>query len=292
MRGFRQDAFERFLSERGQRVTWRVSHLCPCRSQVTGGADPRCTVCLGEGYLWDSAPVDTYTEHLIRGAGDGDRLAHALVTAITTVQCGATVCTSPDEYVLFADTLLWKPNEGPSPGMQYTVTYSAVRDYLIGVTSVLVAKQFAQFGEWDKGDMIATIPARDVHGALLDVYQIGEFDRMTLADSVVRRSFLGVRGERDRFPERTIRAVTDAFGLQGGVQVPLEDGIDFRVTGNTVEWLSDTLAAGDGYSLRYVVSPEYFVWTTLEQPRAHDLGKALPKKVVLRLFDLFGRDKR
>ena len=292
MTGFNEQGFETFLSRRGQRVAWRRSAPCPCRSNLTGGSDPRCAVCKGEGYLWDAESVDTYTELLVRGAGDGERLGHPLVAAITSVQAGARTYLTPSEYVLFADMLLWKPQAGPAEGMQYTVVYTAVRDYRIGVSGVTFTKQFAQFGEWDRRDMIATVPARDASGALLEIYGIGDFDRVTLVDSVVRQSFVGQRGQADTVPERTIRAVTDAFGLHNGAKVPLEDGTDFRVTGNTVEWLSSALAVGEGYTLRYVASPEYFVWTSIEQPRAHDLGKALPKRVVLRSFDLFGRDKR
>jgi hypothetical protein len=228
---------------------------------------------------------------VIRGQGEGERFAHPIVVSIASVKSGSTTYYVTTDYTLLMDTILWVAGRGPSVGMPYVVTYTAYRDYLIGVSRVVLNQQFAQFGEWEQGDMIATVPARDVCGTVQEIYGIGDMDRVTLLDSVIRRNFVGTRGQQDVLLGRVVRIVMDAFYLDSGSPVPLAEGIDFRVTGNVVEWLRGTTPDGTAYSLRYIACPECFVWKTLEQPRAHDLGLALPKKVILRSFDLFGRDK-
>ena len=48
-------------------------------------------------------------------------------------------------------------------------------------------------------------------------------------------------------------------------------------------------AFGQNYSLTGRYFPEYFVWVDLVQTRHHHDGFDLPRHVVLRRFDLFGR---
>lgn len=45
-------AFNRLLGNMGQRVLWRPSTLCPCRSPFSGAAEQGCPVCSGRGVFW------------------------------------------------------------------------------------------------------------------------------------------------------------------------------------------------------------------------------------------------
>lgn len=47
--------FNRQLNQMGQTMLWRSSMLCPCRSELTGGADVDCPTCNGLGVFWNPA---------------------------------------------------------------------------------------------------------------------------------------------------------------------------------------------------------------------------------------------
>lgn len=57
---FNAGAFDRFLGNIGQRVSWRRSYACACVNPMTGQPDPKHALCQGKGRLWD-APVETVT---------------------------------------------------------------------------------------------------------------------------------------------------------------------------------------------------------------------------------------
>lgn len=52
---FNSAAFDKFLTDIGQRVEWRRSYACPCVSQTSGQPDPKHALCSGKGRLWDAA---------------------------------------------------------------------------------------------------------------------------------------------------------------------------------------------------------------------------------------------
>lgn len=57
---FNPAAFDRHLTNIGQDVNWRRSYACACVSQTSGQPDPKHTLCLGKGRIWDP-PVKTVT---------------------------------------------------------------------------------------------------------------------------------------------------------------------------------------------------------------------------------------
>jgi len=52
---FNAAAFDRFLENIGQAVTWRHSYGCACVSPDSGAPDPKHALCQGKGRLWDPA---------------------------------------------------------------------------------------------------------------------------------------------------------------------------------------------------------------------------------------------
>ena len=294
---FDQSLMEGMLANVGQHVLWQRSERCPCRSLMTGGADPRCLYCHGEGYVWATLGTTTVTESLYR-SGTACTLSHPRVTAIVSVVSGAKTYSVNTDYTRLNNVVTWISGHGPSQGMPVSVQYTYQTDYVIGIERALLNNQFSQFGEWNTTDLIATIPARDEQGIALDIFGAGDFDRFVLVDSTIRSSFLGVRGTADRVNSRYVWSIVSAYWLLAGVRKNLVYGTDYTIANGVVTWVDVVPPAtdnrppvGTAYAIQYLTCPEFFVWTTLEQPRAHDRGMMLPKKLALRSFELFGRDK-
>ncbi len=149
-------------------------------------------------------------------------------------------------------------------------------------------REWAAFGLWESGDLVVTIPSDS------PLYALGEFDRVTFTDSSEPFSLTQVRGKSGplAFPvrhlERCVVRAIDDDGVMTLVDLPVP-ALD---TSNQPVW-----PAGQGpdplqtYSLSGRKFPEYYAYGNFPQDRAHHQGLDLPRKVVLRRFDLFGRTR-
>lgn len=143
-------------------------------------------------------------------------------------------------------------------------------------------KMWADMGNWEAGDVVVTLPGDS------PVYDIGDNDRMTFVDSSEAFSIIYRRGEDDVDLIHRLAQIDRAHWLAEGVEVngtlpSLSSGALVWPTAGTVP------AAGTQYTLTGRRCPEYFVWGDLVQVRHHHAGLRLPRRVVLRRFDLFGR---
>ena len=164
-------------------------------------------------------------------------------------------------------------------GMRYVWDAGVVTK--IGVQALQTQRKFAAFGEWEKGDMLATIPSDS------PAYAVGEYDRFVIEKAELRLSSILTKGLNDRLKYATIKSLDRVWSIQGTVAVDYYAGKDFALSGNAIVWSpSATLPDGTQYTVRYFAVPEYFVYLTLPQDRMQsDLD--LPKKVPLRLMELF-----
>ena len=167
------------------------------------------------------------------------------------------------------------------------------------VTSISQSKQFNEFaGTFEAGDAVMTVPARKVRlvnkriSSLRDIeplFQVSVYDLITLTDDV--RKFSEVLIKNTSIPNRAADTLLNINPLKvhyvqsadtvTGIITPYEEGIDFQMVGNKVEWLTDKLADGQSYGIMYDHRPVYTVLTELPQQRHQD-GQDLPKRVVLR----------
>lgn len=152
----------------------------------------------------------------------------------------------------------------------------------IAVEGMNTSREFGMTNEWEKGDLVATLPSDSA------AYQAGEFDRLTLTQSSLRLNHILVRGNNDKLRYRSPIAIAQLFAIIGGVKTVLAPTVDYTLSGNTIVWNSSTLPVGERYSVIYTAHPEYYVYKELVMDRPHG-GKSLPRKVHLRLMELFGR---
>jgi hypothetical protein len=193
------------------------------------------------------------------------------------------------------------------------VTWQAPTAAWAGMTGVKAAREWAAFGLWESGDVVMTVPSDS------PFYEAGEFDRCVLLESTEPFQEILVRGENDVIPSpvRSIDRVfwldpTGAAEIDGsipaqaadlslfwfGLYLTWPDGVgQVQVTFPTgagelpIAWPNDGAAppVGTQYCVRGRRHPEYFLFKDFPQDRAHYGGLTLPRRTVMRKFDLFGR---
>lgn len=159
-------------------------------------------------------------------------------------------------------------------------SWGAPVDGYAGMTGMSAKRAWAQFGVAELGDVVVTLPSDS------PVYDIGQFDRVTMVNSSEPFSKTFTRGAGDvlRFSPTTIDRV---YWIVSNAEV--EGEIPDVDENGAMTWASGGPATGAVYNVTGRFRPEYFVFADLSQDRAHQHGDALPRRVVLRKFDLYGR---
>lgn len=152
----------------------------------------------------------------------------------------------------------------------------------IGVLPQKAQKEWAQFGMYESGDILVSIPS-DV-----SVYGIGEFDRITLTHATHPFSLTLVKGESE-----SISGLATEFCRVFWIDQN-DDIIDSVLPScdeDGLVWSGDENdpPAGVRYSITGRRNPEYFSIPEIPYDRPHHMGEPLPRKVVLRRYDLFER---
>ena len=153
----------------------------------------------------------------------------------------------------------------------------------VALSGQQVQREWAQFGQWESGDQVVSIPSDSA------AYAMGPADRLTMCDSSVPFSVvLRDATEPLRGSVLSLERVAwwDQQRLVTASPTPL-CGLDGRLA-----WVGDTTPpAGTPVAVDGRKHPEYFVFQTDPQDRAHHGGASLPRRVVLRVFDIFGRSQ-
>lgn len=151
-----------------------------------------------------------------------------------------------------------------------------------GIAGQKIQRQWAEFGQWEAGDVVLTIPSDS------PLYAMGEFDRAVMVNSSQPFSVNRRRGQHDKltFPvvqiDRVFWKSPDDEIVEGGIPVVAADG--------SLSWPEGgEPPAGMQFSITGRRRPEYFCFGEFPQDRAHHSGADLPRRVVLRRWDLFGR---
>lgn len=150
-----------------------------------------------------------------------------------------------------------------------------------GIVSHDIARKYAPQTVLDAGDVMLVIPSDQA------IYQIGEFDRVLMTDRSEPFSLNLIAGvnAKLRFTPTTIDQVAwlDAEG-----EIVEGNPPDYNDAGMLVWAGEDGPPAGVTFSVTGRRHPEYFCYLTLALDRPHHSGEPLPRRVLLRRFDLFG----
>lgn len=150
-----------------------------------------------------------------------------------------------------------------------------------GFTNQAPGKSFAQFGVWEPGDALLTIPETS------PFYVAGWYDRFRGLNSSSPFSYNLTRGDNDIL-YGTVQSITRVFWLGTDQTTIIEGGIPTVGSDGSLTWASGEPPAGKQYSLTGVKFDEYFVFRTLTSDRNVGVN-GLPLRLQLRVFDLAGR---
>lgn len=162
----------------------------------------------------------------------------------------------------------------PEPGTPWT-----------GLAGMKVAREWATFSEWQSGDVILSIPEAS------PLWMVGEMDRIVFTDSSQPFKELLQRGRSDRI-RGTIESIERVFYVDALTQDIEECPIPPWNALGELDWAGISGAPPGEYSITGRRRPEYFIYKEMPQERAHHAGMPLPRRVVARKWDLFGRDSK
>jgi len=154
-------------------------------------------------------------------------------------------------------------------------------DAIVGLSGVVgrnQAKKAADFGLWDDGNMMLSIPSDSA------LYAMGLFDRIAALDRTESFSLNLLSGVNTplRFAIVSVASVTWLDSNQALVMgdLPLIDA-----NGGLV-WIGNVPPPGVTFALTGRRAPEYYCYQDLPLDRPHHAGEPLPRRVVMRRFDL------
>lgn len=153
-----------------------------------------------------------------------------------------------------------------------------------GVSSQDLQLKWAEFGMWQDGDTVITIPENT------PMYEAGQFDRVLMLNNVSNFSLPLVRGgANEKLFNVPVKKITRVFwiGKDGGI---VDGGIPKVDKDGSLSWANREPPAGTQYSVSGVQYNEYFCWGPFPHDRNQHQGARLPRRMVLRRFDLFSRD--
>lgn len=166
------------------------------------------------------------------------------------------------------------------------VIWSAAVPVMAGVAGQQVQRQWAQFGQWQNGDVVVTIPENSA------MYEVGEFDRAVMLNATEYFSLILTRGDPQEKIHLPVKAITRVFWLDPTHTSIIEGAVFPTVNADgSLTWpMNGAPPAATQYTITGTSFVEYFSWGPYPSNRNEHSGARLPKRIVLRRFDLFGRD--
>lgn len=157
----------------------------------------------------------------------------------------------------------------------------------VALSGMKVQQQWAAFGAYEQGDVVITLPSDS------PVYALADGDRVLFSDSTIGFTQIFRHGADDDPLPFAVHSIERVFWLDPDGEITLDGDIPVVDADNRLRWTRANPVkptAGQQYSMIGRKNTEYFVaLSSLVQDRAHHQGAKLPRKCVLRPWDLYGR---
>lgn len=151
-----------------------------------------------------------------------------------------------------------------------------------GVASQKVQQTWSQLGLYQMGDTVLSIPQVSA------MYDAGQFDRI-LALNATEQFSINVQQGQDRILSSVV-SISRVFWLNPELTATIDGAIPaFDALGNLTWPNGGGPPEGQLYSVQGVRFQEFFVFMQYPANRNEHFGFRLPKRLVARSFDLFGR---
>ena len=150
-----------------------------------------------------------------------------------------------------------------------------------GVANQQTQLQWAKMGLWETGDAVISIPQSS------PMYDMGQRDRVTMLNSTDPFSVPLVHGavnERLLTPVETLTRVF-WYDAQGNV---VEGGLPAVGDKGLLTWATGEPPPGATYTIEGTRFSEYYCFGPYASDRGEHMGARLPKRVVLRKYDIAG----
>jgi hypothetical protein len=144
-----------------------------------------------------------------------------------------------------------------------------------------VQNEWAKLGEYEAGDQVMTLPSDS------PLYDIGQNDRLIMTQSSVPFSQVFLHDGSDRIDFRVV-SILAVYWRDGSSLV--NGGIPEVKIDGSLSWTEREPPNGVRYTITGRRRPEFFIFREMPQDRAHYGGQRLPRRVVARRMDLFGRN--
>lgn len=166
-------------------------------------------------------------------------------------------------------------------GRQYSKPINGVA----GIAGQRAQREWAQFGVYESGDLVVTIPSAS------PVYGMGAFDRVTALNATEVFSLVLISGEASLEKIYTpVQSISRVFWLTTDGTAVVEGGIPAVNVDGTLSWPNGGQPPeGAQYTVTGVKLLDYYCWGMFPSNRNFQQGLQLPRKVVLRNYDLFSR---
>jgi hypothetical protein len=151
-----------------------------------------------------------------------------------------------------------------------------------GVASQKYQVAWAQFGLWQDGDTVLSLPSDS------PMYAIGQFDRATALDSISQFSQVYTHGSADQLNFTPV-AIARVFWLNAELTATIEGTLPSVDANGNMTWVSGGPPSGQQYTVSGTRYNEYFCFQNDPSNRGEQHGSLLPRRIILRRFDLFGR---
>ena len=145
-----------------------------------------------------------------------------------------------------------------------------------------IQREWAQFGMWESGDVVLTIPSDS------PLYQVGVWDQVAMADSTQPFNVTLTHGGAD-FVSIPVLEVNRAYWLNDAGDTVVEGGVPEVRTDGMIIFNAGPPPIGKRYIMTGRMHPTFYAFTDFAQDRSAHSGADLPRRVVLRKLDLYGR---
>lgn len=153
-----------------------------------------------------------------------------------------------------------------------------------GVAKQDTQAEWADSGLWEAGDLVVTIPQSS------PMWDSGQFDRVTMLNATDRFSQPLKRGApNDNLSLISVKSIERVFWKHPQTQALIEGGIPTVGADGSLTWAEREPPIGTTYSITGWKHADYFVWGDFPSSRNQHAGMRLPKRVVLRRWELMGR---
>lgn len=179
------------------------------------------------------------------------------------------------------------PNSGaPNPSCTACangVIWEAAIATHLALSGQKLQQQWAQFGAWQKGDVVCTLPSDS------KAYRMNEFDRVRFDDSSQPFSLNYVNTGAPLKLDYAVVCFDRLFWLDDNLANTIEGSVPTEAADGTLRFGPKAPPSGKQFTITGRRKPEYYAFMEFPQDRAHFGGEDLPRRIVLRNFDLFKR---